>query len=281
MSDDTSGLDEPGAEDAPEGEEADTDLDAELAAEEEAPYRPPNFIEALKTVWQPRLGARSRSKAQPASGTDADAKAVNFLDKREQMIAGVLAGFQVLLGIVFYFELRHFVVKPSNKKPKLSVAKAHLDTINDHHLAPELLIVNVILGLATAGGVLSKRRSLVGFTLLLGGFGLLAYGGGIVGIIYVVVGLWLIFRSLRRSPSARTAGATTRAPRARGQAGAQPVTDRDVLTTGAKATAAAVHGPTPASKRYTPPRPRRPSPPKSQPKAEPEKESKLMSWLRR
>ncbi|MHB1988976.1 MAG: hypothetical protein ACYCSF_13520 [Acidimicrobiales bacterium] len=245
------------------------------------PYTPPNFLEAVKTIFQPN-GPRQRTRAQPASGTEADAKAVNYIDRRERIIAGFLSIFQIVLGIVVYFEERRLVQHASNKRPKISVAQAHRDTLNYHHVAPELLIINLILGLAIAGGVLSKRRALVGFTVLLGGLGMNVSGGGVIGIVYLGIGIWLIFRSMRRTPSARAA-AGSRAASARASSSeiaARPARSGGRSASGTAA-AKASRRPPPPSKRYTPPSARRPALPRPGTNAEPDKESRLTSWLRR
>ncbi|MGO9560003.1 MAG: hypothetical protein ACLPYW_13090 [Acidimicrobiales bacterium] len=255
--------------------DADVGGDAEPDSHDE-PFRPPGFLDALKTVFRPN---GPRAKAQPATGTDADAQAVNFIDRRERLIASFLAGFQILLGVVVYFEYKRYLVRPSTKKPIVSIAQAHLDTLNYHHQAPELLAINAVLGLFIFAGVLSKRRALVGFTILLGGLGMNASGGGVIGLLYLGIGIWLVFRAMRRTPSARAAAAA----RAGGStsSGTSRAGRGSAKSAAASASATAVRKPPPPSKRYTPPSSRRPSPPKPALKAEPEKESRLTSWLRR
>lgn len=262
--------------------------------EEAEPYKPPSFLEALKLVRLTPRPRSSRQRAQPASGSEADAKAVNLVTNRERLIAGFLGIFQFILAVVFYFELRKLVVKPS-KSPKISIAQARTDTINDHHLAPYFLVVNLILGVGIVGATFSKRRSLVGFTVLLAGLGLLSYGGGILGLVYLGVGIWLIFRAMRRKPatSAATAGGgglgrpsargssrTSASSRATGNVSSKIESDRRELAKGAAATAQAVRTPPTASSRYTPPKPRKTGKSKSAPAPEPEK-GRLARWLRR
>lgn len=238
-------------------------------------FKPPTFLEAIKGVF-PRQSLQRRPRARPASGTAADAAAVNNLDRRERLIAGFLALFQVVLGVVVYLEERRFV---QHATKKISVAKAHQDTLAYHHAAPYFLVVNVLLGILIAGGVAAKRRALVGFGVLLGGLALLSEVG-FIGVIYLGIGIWLIFRAMKRNPAgarseagagpAPTAGAAGRAAGQVGPAGRR-----------ASREGAAVRKPPPPSKRYTPPRPARRPAPRPASSAEPEKESRLTSWLRR
>lgn len=280
--------------------------------EQGEPFKPPSFLEAIKLA-RPRASGSSRTarssavsgstgsaarparsarpRAQPATGTAADAMAVKFLDRRERMIAGGLAALQLIVATAYYFQMRRLVVKPT-KKPKLTVHQAHVETLNYHHAAPWFLLINLVLGLGIGIGVFSKRRSLVGFTLILAGLGLVSYLG-IVGFVYVGVGIWLIFRARKRAVNAQaqaTAGTPRRGRGATGSrtAGSGPsdakvAADRRELSAGAARTAAAVRQPPVASKRYTPPKPRRTTPQKAKPavNGEEEKGSRLTSWLRR
>ncbi len=255
--------------------------DDEPDAAEPAPFKPPGFLEAARTAFQPREG---RKKAQPATGTAADAQAINFIDKRERLIAGFLAVFQILLGVLVYHEYSTQITVAS-RKLKISAAQARLDTINYHHEAPELLVINVVLGLAIGIAVLTKRRALVGFTILLGGLGMNASGGGIVGLVYLGVGIWLVFRSMRRNPKAvARAAAAADAKESKGSTGATAAAGTKAAGATSKTSsnkATDVRKPPPPNKRYTPPRPSRPQPLKLPPSVEPEKENRVMSWLRR
>lgn len=238
-----------------------------------APYRPTNVLDALRSAAQPGALSRwlqgagsgrkgQRARAQPASGTAEDARAVNYVDKRERLIATFLSAFQAVLGVLVFVRYRSYVVQPHKTKPVLSVSKAHLETLNYHHSAPEVLIINLILAAGIAVGVISKRRALIGFTVLLGGLGMTAAGGGDIGLIYLGIGLWLVFRAMKRTSSARnaraaaaTAGASNgRAPRARpastGRRGRPAAGARGASATSGKERKAPA-----ASKRYTPPKP--------------------------
>ncbi|HLI44888.1 MAG TPA: hypothetical protein VKU92_10540 [Acidimicrobiales bacterium] len=259
-----------------------------------SPYKPPNFFEALKmsSPWagrssrNPTTGASRarRPPARPASGTAAEAMAVRYLDQRERLIAAFLAVLQLILAVIFYFQMRRIVVKPT-KKPKLSVHQAHIESLNYHHAAPWFLLVNAILALGIVTGVISKRRSLVGFTLILAGLGLVSYLG-VIGFIYVGVGVWLIFRARKRAVNAQ-ARATTGSTRPRRGAvdtpanpDAKVAADRRELAAAAARTAAAVRQPPAPSKRYTPPK--RPlATAKAATNGSGEKRSRLAGWFRR
>ncbi len=157
-------------------------------------FKPPNFLEALKTAVQPKPRPAGRAKAQPARGTDADAKAVQYIDRRERFLAGFLGVFQLVMGVYSYFYLRSVIVKPSTHAPKLSIAQAHAQTLSDHNDALMVLIVTPALNdLRPAWreasenlGARSRQYwrcvgapvlapTVLGCTLLLFGFGLSAY----------------------------------------------------------------------------------------------------------
>lgn len=222
------------------------------------PPRSPNFLEALKLSWG---GSRT---ARPASGTDAQARAVNYIDRRERIIATVLGVVQVIGGIWAYTAVRSIVVK-ATRHPKVTVHQAHLDTLHWHHIAIYYLVVNVILGFGILGSVLAKRRALVGVMVLLGGFAFLTYGGGLVGFIYLGVGGWLIFRGRKKQATAAPAPTSRKRPAA---------------TSGAAPAPAPARKPPAASRRYTPPRDR-PVPAKRKDKSEEPKPSRFPSWARR
>lgn len=170
---------------------------------------------------------------------------MTYLDRRELIIGWSLSAFMVALSLFFYFSAVHY----SNKK------SAKL-TSEFHHAAPEVLIVGLLLAALQAGATASKRRALLGFALLLGGLGLFSLGSTPFGLVYFGVGIWMIFRALRRPrPALAGAGTTTTTARAAGR------TAGSSRTNGGKgAPTPARPRPTPsASKRYTPPKP----PPKS------------------
>ncbi len=248
------------------------ELDTAAPTEEGAgqSFQPMSFMEALKSAVPRQRRGRPRPprpKAQPATGTEEDAERVNFIDKRERLIASFLAAFQVVLGVVSYVNARHYVEHAGRH---ISVHQAHLDTINAHNSAPWLLVINLVLGLGIAGGVLSKRRALVGFTVILGGFAMNTTGGGYIGIIYLVIGMWLIFRAMKRNP---------RRPAPAGGGGSQR-TERAAPAKGAQAKVEPRKPPAP-SKRYTPPRATKRPPSRPPLRKEQEEEPGLRGWVSR
>lgn|GEM_PF-6984381 len=262
---------------APPGE------DAEAAPPE---FKPPSALEALKQPFAAfRRPAAGRTKAQPASGSEDDRLRVTFIDKRERIIGFFLGGVLAALGIALYFEFRHYFDKGH---PKL--------TSQAHHAAPEVLAIGLIVGVLIVGATFSKRRALLGFSLLLGGLAVLQTAG-IFGFVYLGVGLWMVFRALRRprpSPAGATAAAGT-GGRANASAAARTSTattatsssyhNRSTKRSGFNKPSAGPAAPRvapPPSKRYTPPRPnKRPAPPPEKPAAEESPGNRLTAWLRR
>ena len=160
-------------------------------------FAPPTALSALRNSLR-----NPRQRAQPATGTKADEQRVSFIDKRERIIGYVLGVAMCILAIASYFHFRHIVVTPVTLQNAV------------RREAPWVLAITLALGLMILLATLFKRRAALGFTLLLAGVA--NFNGDLfIGIIYVGTGLWLVFRALRRSPKARTAGAGTRATTAR------------------------------------------------------------------
>jgi len=300
-------------EDSDESEDEDADGDARPE-----PFTPPTFLEAAKQAFRPRKltpaaagtagdsaqatassATSGRAKAQPATGTEEDAKAVHQLDRREQTIGYVLGFGLVALSVLAYESDRHYTNKVLTKQ--LAV----------RHAAPEVLAIFALIGLLTLLATFFKRRALVGFVLTFGGLALLQTLG-LFGIIYLGAGGWLIFRAMQRSPRsrARQAALADKSDGRRGGAGAgsrgAAASSRSTsarATSGTGSTAAAARStsasaqrqigrnnrsgrtttsrgaPSPSG-RYTPPKQaRRPVPPK-QPEA-PEPSNRLSAWLRK
>jgi hypothetical protein len=238
--------------------------------------RRPSVLDTLRANPLGGTPRAARPRAQPASGTAEDAAAVNFVDSRERTIGIVLAVLEPLLGLVGYMHDRHYVEHPGHG---ISAAKAHSDTLLYQHGAPWLLGIALILGAFIGLAVISRRRAAVGFTILLSGLFLMQVSP-LLGLVYLGLGGWMIFRMMRRRPSAASqAAGRTAGGASAGAGGARPGAARTSAGRAAAA-AAAKSAPTPSS-RYTPPRPRRPAPPVQETKPEPEKESRLTSWLRR
>jgi hypothetical protein len=226
----------------------------------------------------------SRGRAQPATGTAADAAAVKFIDKRERLIGFFFGGILMVLAVVSYLEDRHLIYKSS------------LKTQNEvRHAAPEVLAILLVLGGLIVIATAMKRRAPLGFAILFSGMALLStFGNVIFGLAYLATGLWLVFRSLRRTPrgAAATAAAGTR-----GRGGTTSRASRVSPSTASStaATTASVPGrtigrnrrvsssspaykPPAASGRYTPPKPVRRLPTVE---PEPEPTNRISSWLRK
>jgi hypothetical protein len=241
-------------------------LEAGAGSGEDEHFEPLTFSEAVKSFFRPlsgRIGraaggSGSRPKARPASGSAEEARAVNYVDQRERLIAGFLAVFQATLGVATYLHDRSLVVQPSKKSPRLSAAQAHIQTLNYHHDAPWLLVINLVLAVGIAAGFFSRRRALIGFTILLGGFGMTASGESLFGLVYLGIGLWLIFRAMRRTSAAKSgkpAMATSSSSGSR--VSSRPAPGRTPASgTGSTSAPPKPRRPPPPSKRYTPPRQR-------------------------
>ncbi len=233
------------------------------AASPKEGFTPPNFLAAMKQAGPFRRGGISGSagsiprpsaaaggsrwsrwkeaqtRAQPATGTEEDRIRVTYLEKREIVIGWALSGFMVLSTLVLFFQYIHY----TNKK------NAHL-AVDYHHAAPFILIVGLVLAGLQVAGTLTKRRALLGFALLLSGFALFS-ASAVFGLVYLVVGGWMIFRALRRPrPAVAGAGAT---PTPTAPAGRTSTAARD--GTKRAAPAAKPRSAPAASKRYTPPKP--------------------------
>lgn len=102
-----------------------------------------------------------------------------------------------VLAIVLFFEFRRYLDKGH---PTL--------TARAHNAAPEVLVIGLVLAALIIGATLSKRRAMLGFSLLLGGLALLQLAG-IFGLVYLGIGLWMVFRAMRKPrPATATAGGT-------------------------------------------------------------------------
>ncbi|MGC9962192.1 MAG: hypothetical protein ABSE47_09880 [Acidimicrobiales bacterium] len=250
--------------------------DEEYDEDEDGEFTPPTATAAIKRSW-----LSSRPRAQPATGTEEDGKKVNFIDKRERMIGYFLGVMLIALAIASYFVDRHYVDK-TNLKLQHEI----------HSEAPWILVITLVLGTAILLSTYFKRRAAVGFTLLLAGVALFN-SDFLIGIIYLGTGLWLVFRSMRKSPRAAAAGAgggTTRASRVStaSRSRTTPTSSRSSAstTTPAKSVPGRTIGrnnrianTTAASGRYTPPKPQRHAPPTVQP--DPEPTNKLSAWLKK
>ncbi len=281
-------------------EDADYD-DEEYEDEEQEDFTPPTAASALKRSW-----LAPRPRAQPATGTEQDAKKVNFLDRRETWIGYFLGVMLVALAVTSYYFDRHYI-----DKKNLTLQR------EIHHEAPWILGITLVLAVLILLATYFKRRAAVGFTLLLAGVALFN-SDFLIGIIYLGTGLWLVFRAMKRNPRAQAAGAArggsgaTRAGTARGggrgaTAGGRRTTTSATTTsssmraanaprvsssatrasTQAKSTTSGrqigrngrLASDSQAAGRYTKPKSARHVPPKVQP--EPEPTNRLSAWLKK
>lgn len=262
-----------------DGEYYDEDEEAGEEAEQEE-FTPPTAASALRRAFG------SRTRAQPATGTEEDAKKVNLIDRRERMIGYFLGVMLVALAVVSYVVDRRYVDK-SDLKLQAAV----------HSEAPWILVITLVLAALILLSTVFKRRAALGFTLLLAGVALFN-GDFLIGLVYLGTGLWLVFRSMRRSPrsaAARAGGtggraATRSSTRTRGAsassgtsttASSSSTTSSSIRTTpgrqigrnGRLASSGTSTG------RYTPPKPVRHVPAPAQ--GEPESTNRLSAWLKK
>lgn len=271
------------------------------ATERPEPFRAPSFVDAVKQVFGRPAGTSTttsagssgsggktsaagsgpvarglfglgnrRPPARPASGTEEERLAVTYIDKRERTIGFFFGAVQVVFGVLDYLEDRRYLDKKSASQ-----------TLAIHHAAPWILAIGLVFGAFTIIATLSRRRAALGFVIILGGLALLQSGGGIFGILYLGVGIWMVFRALRRNPKA-AADRTSRARNgtgngARGRTPAASAASSSSSSKDAPSRRAPVPKTSP-SKRYTPPKPHRPVP---KPEKEPEPSNRVLSWLRR
>jgi hypothetical protein len=305
------------------------EYDDEAGDEEDAdqvrkPFTPPTFLEAARQAFRPNRptiagggnGGRSsqtdipsaagtagarRARAQPATGDEEDAKAVNLIDRREQTVGFVLGFGLILLSLLAYTTDRHYKNKDLVKQ--LAV----------RHAAVEVLAIFALLGVLCLLATFFKRRALIGFFLTFSGLALLQTLG-LFGIIYLGGGGWLIFRAMQRSPRSRarqaalaeksggagaSTGGTGRRRSTAGAGGSTTSTSSGTGTPGTRSTGstaqrqigrnnrtgggartAGSRGAPSSSGRYTPPKQTRRPPPAKQPEpAEPS--NRLTAWLRK
>jgi hypothetical protein len=253
----------------------------------EEPYRSPNAWAALKDSFT----GKSRPKARPASGTEEDAQRVNYVTSRERALGFFLGFSLVVLGILVYVSDKH-ATRATLKYPatgKLTTAQqANLNTI--HAAAPKDLIVYAALGILILVATFSKRRAAIAFTTLFAGLALF-FTGDILGILYLGVGGWMIFKVRKQTKAigsrpagrSRTTASRATSPRARSSptsttSASTSSEPRQIGKNNRQYSGGGSSAPT-ASKRYTPPKPVRRPAPSVQP--EPEPSNRLTAWLRK
>jgi hypothetical protein len=222
--------------------------------------------------------APAGTRARPADQLDTMtreeiAHRIKRLDDRERFLALTAAPIGIAVGILLTAFAIH--LNPA--------ARVH-GKLNPKHVSESLILleggVRIVLSGVVVACALTRRRSLVGFSLLFLGT---AMGSPLFALPFWVLGGYLIWRVFKyqRVLTARTAaargttsrGATTRGatrgsgggrvpanPRAAGRAGAAAARERAQSRSRRGRKEPAPSGPTP-SKRYTPPRPTRPRPP--------------------
>jgi putative Ca2+/H+ antiporter (TMEM165/GDT1 family) len=176
---------------------------------------------------------------------------IDRLDARERNFSYFAAGAAVMFGLAIY------LVETHDHKFKLSKGQ----------LSPQwTLILGIVCGVALLAATLVGRRALVGFVALFT-FLTFAQTDFVLGVPFVVLAAWLLYRSYKfqkeASAALRQAGGTgtTDRPRRRA-AGSEPAAAAQP-TRAAKPSASTSRGKGPATpeanKRYTPKRP--PPPP--------------------
>jgi hypothetical protein len=256
--------------DAPDGDDVESPDGAARAA-------PTGLGGRLSTLLNPApAGARPRPVDQLDTMTREEiAHRIKRLDDRERFLALTSAPIGIAVGILLTAFAIH--LNPA--------ARVH-GKLNPKHVSDSLILleggVRIVLSGVVVACALTRRRSLVGFSLLFLGT---AMGSPLFALPFWVLGgylIWRVFKYQRvltaRGAAARgTARGATRGggsskatsggggrvpanPRAAGRAGAAAARER-VQTRGRRGRKEpAPTGPTP-SKRYTPPRPTRPRPP--------------------
>jgi len=234
---------------------------------------PTGFSGRISTLLNPAPGgARPRPVDQLDTMTREEiAHRIKRLDDRERFLALTAAPIGIAVGILLTAFAIH--LNPA--------ARVH-GKLNPKHVSDSLILleggVRIVLSGVVVACAFTRRRSLVGFSLLFLGT---AMGSPLFALPFWVLGGYLIWRVFKyqRVLTARTAaargttkgatdrGATRRSggrvpanPRAAGRAGAAAARDRAQSRSRRGRKEPAPTGPTP-SKRYTPPRPTRPRPP--------------------
>ncbi len=281
------------------------------------PFTPPTFLEAAKQAFRPKRltppgtaadtspatatsTSSGRRRAQPATGTDADARAVNLLDRREQTI-----GFVLGVGLVALSALAYLADQPLHEQgPGEAGRGPPCGRRGPDHLRPARRTEpprHVLQAAGSCGLLPHFQRACP-----------LPDVGILFGLLYLGGGGWLIFRAMQRSPksrarqaalAAKSDGRTGRAGTGstggvgtKGAASARASSGGGSAGTASRSTssspqrqigrnnrsrgAATTRGASSASGRYTPPKQnRRPAPPK-QPDP-PEASNRLTAWLRK
>jgi len=218
-------------------------------------------------VKSPTAGTRTRAAEELDSMSREEiAHRIKRLDDRERFLALTAAPIGVAVGVLLTVITIH-------------IQPAHYinGKLNPKYVSESIIVLEggarILLSGLVVAAALSRRRSLVGFSLLFLGT---AMGSPLFALPFWALGGYLIWRVFkyqraltakggapgrtRATGSARAGGRVPASPRAAGRAGAAAARDRTASPRRRARKEPASSGPTP-SKRYTPPRPVRPRPP--------------------
>ncbi len=280
----------------PAPSDADTDADTDTDTDDVDVDDEETSTEVVATRAPAGIGGRlmdaafpptsSRARGRPVDDLDSMTREeithrIKKLDDRERFLALTAAPLGVLVGIVLTAFALHL-----NPAPLLH------GKVNPKHVSESLILLEggarILLSGIVVACALTRRRSLVGFSLLFLGTSM---GSPLFALPFWVLGGYLIWRVFKYQKILSTRGAAARGatrgtargtarggdrtatnarapggrrvpanPRAAGRAGAAAARER-VQSRGRRGRKEpAPTGPTP-SKRYTPPRPTRPRPP--------------------
>lgn len=185
-------------------------------AEEPTHFKPRSLVEIVSDLWHQKPGPRApKAPVAPASSKEI----VNGLERREVIFGAVLSAIAAVLAVAVYF-----------------VARAS-STAAIRHDAATYLIAGLVGCAILVGGVVFRRRALLGFASFLVGMEMLSTGFLYGAVLYLFFGGWLIFRVMKKQRQDQAAGRF-----------------RGTIDTGPKAGANKSTKVPAASKRYTPPR---------------------------
>jgi uncharacterized protein YneF (UPF0154 family) len=176
--------------------------------------------ELASKPFRQKPGSPETQASRPAPGTK---EIVNGLDHTELTLAICATVFEIGFTIIGYFlALRH---------------SANLDV---RRAAPSVLLAGMVGGAILALGTAFRRRALVGFACFIVGFEMISFSAEfgsfqLQGFVYIILGLWLIMRVMRKQKQDR------QRPKLSKTVDARTVRRRS-------------DGPPQPSKRYTPPR---------------------------
>ena len=186
-------------------------------AEEPTHFKPRSLVEIVRDLWHQKPGPREPKEPTPLPANSKEI--VNGLERREIIFGAILSAIAAVLAVAVYF-----------------VARGSANTTIRHDAAT-YLIAGLVGCAILVGGVVFRRRALLGFASFLVGMEMLSTGFLYGAVLYLFFGGWLIFRVMKKQrqdqAAGRFSGTVDTGPKSRGN-----------QTTKVPA----------ASKRYTPPR---------------------------